>query len=127
MEAGHGGVLRRRFLLPPLLILLCAPLFGDERPQIYTQAAPKSEPGRAARIAPGSTSIRWIQSTRASSAPSFAEQTEDGDAPDKRSPPSGDTIGAVRGAVVLLPRWAHMSAHTDGAGMLFWAAWREGR
>jgi hypothetical protein len=33
------------------LFLLRAPLFGEERPQIYTQAAPKSEPGRAARSA----------------------------------------------------------------------------
>jgi hypothetical protein len=32
------------------LFLLCAPLFGEERPQIYTQAA-KSELGRAARFA----------------------------------------------------------------------------
>jgi hypothetical protein len=40
------------------LFLLCAPLFREERPQIYTQAAPKSEPGRAARISAGEVGDR---------------------------------------------------------------------
>jgi hypothetical protein len=43
-----------------------------------------------ARISGGSISMRWIRSTRASSAPSVAEQTEDRDAPDGWAPPSGD-------------------------------------
>jgi hypothetical protein len=55
--------------------------------KIESQTSPAE---RASRISGGSTSMRWIRSTRASSVPSVAERTGDRDAPDEWTPPSGD-------------------------------------